>query len=89
MKEPDLVKAIEKVVTLKLRAVDKLVEELVEPFADVGNPEQLINKHYSSWTPEDLQKLIMIYGQGDNSHLTNLIFSREYNKVRELEEEER
>jgi len=89
MKKPDLVKAVERAVEIKMRAVDILVDELVEPLADVGNPEDLIRKKYSDWDAQDLQLLIKIYGEGDNTALARLIFSREYEKVKALEREEK
>ncbi len=88
MKNPDLVKATERVIALKLKAVDAWVERIVEPLGDVGNPEILIRKKYEEWTPEDLQMLIRIYGQSDNSPLANLIFRKELKKVQDLEAEE-
>lgn len=88
MKKTELTSAIEKVVEVKMKAVDKLVEELVEPLADIGNPEKLIHKDYSTWNGQDLQLLIKIYGSGDDTPLARLVFAREYAKVRELEESE-
>ena len=88
MKKTELTSAIEKVVEVKMKAVDKLVEELVEPLADIGNPEQLIKKPYEQWTGQDLQLLIKIYGQGDNTPLSNLVFRKEFEKVKALEAEE-
>ncbi len=88
MKETPLTKAIAKVVDLKMQSIDRIVKDLVEPLEAVGNPEQLIKKAYDRWTPEDLQLLTKIYGTGDKTPLTNLIFNREYAKVKQLEVEE-
>ena len=88
MKETELTKAIEQAVDLKLKAIDRLVEELVEPLEKVGNPEDLLGKPYEQWSPQDLQMLIQIYGSGDNTPLSNLIFRKTYAMVKELEREE-
>ena len=88
MKEVDLSKAVDKVVAIKMEAVDKLIKDLVEPLADVGNPEKLIGKKYEDWTGEDFQTLSRIYGQGDDTPLARLVFDREYEKVKKLEEAE-
>ena len=71
-----------------MAAVDRLVEELVEPMKDVGNPEALIKKPYEQWTPEDMQMLIQIYGTAEPNPLSDLVFKKEYAKVKALEEEE-
>ena len=89
MKNPLLIKGIEKLVDLKMKAIDRIVDELIEPIADVGNPEKLIGKPYEQWTPEDLASLIKIYGQGEDTPLTRMIFNKEYERVKTLEAEEK
>ena len=88
MKDIDFTKMVEKVVALKLETIDKLVEEIVEPLADVGNPEKLIGKPYEQWSAQDLQQLTQIYGSSDNSPLSNLVFRKEFEKVKQMEAEE-
>lgn len=88
MAKPLLTQNIEKVVALKIKAVDRVIEEMIDPIAAVGNPEKLIRKPYEQWTPQDLQMLIQIYGTGDKTPLSRLIFDREYEKVKSLEAEE-
>ena len=88
MKETELTQAIQEAVDLKLKAIDHLVKELVTPLEKVGNPEELLGKSYEQWTPQDLSMLIQIYGQGDNTPLSNLIFRKTYSMVKELEQEE-
>jgi len=88
MKETDLTLAIEKMVAVKIEAVDRFIREYIEPIADVGNPEQLIKKPYEQWTPQDLQMLGKIYGETEPNPLSNLIFRKKYDEVRKLEEEE-
>lgn len=87
MKTTPLIQAAEKVVALKMKAIDKVIESLVEPLEDVGNPEKLIKKPYAQWTPEDLALLTQIYGTGENTPLTNTIFNRLYETVKDLEAE--
>jgi len=82
-----LVKAADELVELKMKAVDILIDELVEPIADVGNPEKLIKKPFEQWTPEDLALMVKIYGQKEPSILSDLIFRRKYEQVKQLEEE--
>ena len=88
MKQADLTRAIEQVVALKLRAVDRFIEENVKPLSDVGNPEKLIGRPYETWSPEDLQRLTIIYGTKEPNPLSNLIFRRKLEEVKRLEAEE-
>ena len=87
MKQSDLTKAVGQVIALKLKAIDRFVEEVVEPLSDVGNPEKLIGRPYETWTPEDLQRLAMIYGPKEPNALSNLIFTRKLEEVKRLEGE--
>lgn len=88
MKKTAFTLAVDKVVALKMRAIDLFIEQYIEPLADVGNPEKLIGKPYEEWTPQDLTMLIQIYGQQEPNPLSNLIFNREYDKVKAMEAEE-
>lgn len=88
MKTPQLVKVADLIVEKKMKAIDLLVEQMIEPLSDVGNPEKLIKKPYEQWTPEDLQRLTMIYGTKEPNTLSNFIFNREFEKVKQLESEE-
>lgn len=88
IKKIPLTLAVEKVVALKMLAIDKIVESLVEPLEDVGNPEKLIGKKFSDWSENDLQLLVRIYGSGEKTPLTNTIFNRTYERVKELERAE-
>lgn len=88
MKKTPLTIAIDKAVQIKMKAVDALIEELVEPLADVGNPEKLIKKPYEQWTKDDLQLLTRIYGTGEDTPLTRIIFNKNYERVKELEAQE-
>ena len=88
MKQTDLEKAMDKTIELKLKAVDKLLEELVEPLEKLGSPEVLIGKPYEMWSGEDLMLLTQVYGNSDKTPLANLIFTKEYKKVLSLEETE-
>ena len=69
-------------------ATEDYLAEIVEQFEDVGNPEKLLEKPYDQWTMDDFNMLTYIYGDKEPNALTNLIFKREYNKVKELESEE-
>ena len=89
MKHTQFTQAIDEVIDLKMRAIDIVLKELVEPLADVGNPEKLIGKKFSSWNESDLALLTKIYGAGEKSPLTDLIFRRKYEEVLALEAEEK
>lgn len=87
IKKPKITLAVEKAIAIELKAIDKVVDLIIEPLSDIGNPEKLIGKRYEYWTQDDLNKLIQIYGTGKDTPLTRLIFNREYEilKVRETE----
>ena len=87
MKKPELTKSIDKVIDLKLRAVEIFIKDVVEPLEDVGNPEKLIGIPYEQWTPEIIQYLSQIYGTQEPNQLSDFIFRKEYKRVKELEEE--
>jgi len=88
VKNIPLTQAIDRAIQIKLKAVDAIMEELVEPLADVGNPEKLIKKPYEQWTAQDLQFLRRIYGEGEDTPLTRLIFKKTYERVLSMEEAE-
>lgn len=83
----DLTRAMDRVIALKMKAVDVVVQNVIEPLLEFGNPEKLLGKPYDLWTQQDLARLSQIYGVKEPNALSNLIFRREYQKVRELEEE--
>jgi len=87
MKTTPFIAAVEKAITLKMIALDAIVETIADPLEDIGNPESLIGKPYDQWTPEDLTKLTVIYGQKSDSPLSKTIFNREYAKVQQLQTE--
>lgn len=86
MKETDFTKMVNEVIELKLKAVDAYIEEIVEPLAEVGNPEKLMGKKYEEFTPQDLQMLAQVYGQNEPNPLSDLIFKKSYEEVKKLEE---
>ena len=81
-----LTRVVDDVIALKMKAVDDYIESVVEPIENVGNPEKLIGKPYETWTQLDLQLLGQIYGNSNDSPLAKLIFNKEYEAVRRLEE---
>jgi hypothetical protein len=83
LKETSLTKAIDNVLSVKLKAVENFMNDYVEPLLDVGNPEKLINKKYEDWTIQDTQMLSVIYGD----KLEDYIFNKAYKEVKELEKE--
>ncbi len=85
MKDTQFTKAVDKVIALKMEAVDKFLEKYIEPLAELGNPEKLIGKRYEEWTPEDLKQLAQIYGSKEPNPLSNFLFTKQYEKVKALE----
>ncbi len=82
-KHNPLVKAIEDVIDVKLKAVDEFIDRIVEPLASVGNPEKLIGKPYEQWTDVDRMTLYKIYG----AELESYIFRKEMKAIDELKRE--
>lgn len=80
--------AVDEVISLKMKAVDKLIKELIEPLRVTDNPEDLIGKPYEQWTSQDLERLKMVYGTKEPNVLSNFIFKKTYERVKELESEE-
>lgn len=87
MKETTLTRATREIIDIKLRILDDFIEDNLEPLTTIGNPEKLIGKKYEEWTPADLQLLSKVYGEGDDTPLSKLIFKNEYDKVKKLESE--
>lgn len=88
MKQTHLTEAIQRVIALKMKAVDIVIDSLIEPIADVGNPEKLINKKYEQWTPQDIQMLVGVYGTQEPNPLSEVIFRHSYERLKALEAEE-
>lgn len=86
MKETPFTEAVKEIIEFDLAVMDEFIKEEIEPLGDIGNPEKLIGKKYEEWTPQDKQMLAQIYGPEPNT-LSNFIFKREYEKVKELEAE--
>jgi hypothetical protein len=86
MQETPLTRAVDKVVALKMGAIDRFIRENVDVLTRVGSPEEVIGKPYATWTPQDKQVLGQIYGPGKDSPLEKLIFNREYEYLKKLEQ---
>lgn len=78
-----IARACKEVIALKLAAVDRFIEEVIEPVAEIGSPEKLIGKKYDDWTPQDKMMMSQVYG----GELEGFIFDKEYEKVLGLEQE--
>lgn len=86
MKETHFTQAVDKLIERKMKALDIVIEEMLEPIGDVGSPEKLIGKPYEEWTQGDLQLLSSIYGTQEPNPLSDLIFRKAYENLMELEE---
>jgi len=78
---------VDDIIKMKMEVVDEYISGIVDEIGDIGSPEKLIGKKYETWTPEDLQRLAGVYGEGDDTPLAKLIFNKEYEKVKTLEAE--
>lgn len=87
IKQTEFTSALNRVVDIKMKAIDRLVMEVVKPMSDVGNPEKVMGKPYEEWTPQDLNLAIQIYGAGKDTPLTRLIFNKEFASLQQLEQE--
>jgi len=88
MKKSTLDKSIERVLQIKMEAVNYLISDLIEPLEVNDNPEELLGKHFAQWTPQDLELLKKVYGTAEPNVLSNFIFKKTYERVKTLESEE-
>lgn len=64
MAEDTLTLAINEVTDLYMQAIDDYIKTELEPMLDsLGNPEKLIGRTWDTWTDQDKQTLVQIYGQ--------------------------
>lgn len=87
-KNEELLRDIDSTLVLMLDVADDYISEVTEQLRVVENPEKLIGKDYATWDANDLAMLSQVYGQVEPNPLSNLIFNREYERVKELEAEE-
>jgi len=86
MKDTEFSKLLDEVIELKLKVADEFVESVIEPLANIGSPEKLINKPYETWTRQDLQMLASIYGKAPNP-LTKLIERKQRERRERMQRE--
>jgi len=79
---------IDYVLDLKLKAIDQVVAEVIEPLRVTENPEDLLGKPYEQWTPQDLEMLKVIYSSKEPNKLSDFVFKKLYARVRSMEQEE-
>jgi hypothetical protein len=87
MKDSMITQAVDEVICRNMRAIGKIIEELVIPLSDVGAPQDVIGKPFAEWQPEDLQRAMMIYGQQSDSPLAKGLASYHIERVRKLRSE--
>lgn len=78
--------AVDRLIELKLRAVDRYVEECVSGLADFGNPETLLGKPFEEWTPYDRQLVDFFYA--DDERYKMWLVKKDLERVQALEAEE-
>ena len=81
-----IIERIKRVKAQKEAALDTFIERVVRGIEDVGSPQDLIKKDYWDITQPELERLISLYGTGNNA-LSRWIFKHEYAKLKELEKE--
>jgi uncharacterized protein YecA (UPF0149 family) len=87
MQKNDFTEMVNDIVKLKLEAADEYIDTVIKSIGQVGSPESLIGKKYEEWTPQDLQLLINVYGQGDESPLGKLIARKTIERVEDMEKQ--
>ncbi len=88
-KDVALIQATERLNAVFEKALERLQTEVLDPLADVGSPEKVIGKKYEDWTPEDMQKAVMVWGTGAGTPLDNLVFKKKVAELDALREEVR
>lgn len=86
MQDTPFTKAADEIIVLKMKVIDEYINEMIIPLEQVGSPEALIGKKYKNWTPQDLQMLSNVYGPSDGTPLGKLIFNKEYEYLKKLEQ---
>jgi len=87
MNKSNFANSVDDIIKMKMEVVDEYIKDIVDEIGDIGSPEKLIGKKYEEWTPEDLQRLAGVYGEGDDTPLAKLIFQKSYAEVIALEQE--
>lgn len=67
-----------------LEIADEVIDEMVKPILDLGNPEKVIGKKYDEWNEQDLQRAAIAY-QSQPEKLDSFIAKKEITKLYELE----
>jgi hypothetical protein len=76
----------DEIIKLYDEVAKEVIEEIEKDLEDFGNPEKLLGKPYELWSPQDKMVLAQIYGTGD-SPLERLVFRKEYEKMKQAEQE--
>jgi hypothetical protein len=74
--------ALKQQINLTMKALDKVISDVVEPLSSVGSPEKVLGKAYEQWDITDFEKAKLIYGQGPGTPLADLIFRKMYEDVK-------
>jgi hypothetical protein len=85
MNDTKLDQRIERVIDVKIKAIDRWIDENIDELEKFGNPEKLIGKPYEMWTNEDKMILGQIYGTGPDSILEKFLANKEISKMYESE----
>ena len=87
MNKSNFANSVDDIIKMKMDVVDEYIKDIIDEIGDIGSPEKLIGKKYETWTPEDIQRLAGVYGEGDDTPLAKLIFQKSYAEVIALEQE--
>ena len=90
MANVDFVEACKEVVEEMMAAFIEAIEEYIEPISDIGSPEKLVGAPYSEWKDNQflLHQLTKVYGVEEPNPLSELIFRKEIEGIRQLEGEQ-
>ena len=88
MRQDEMNKVVDEVVALMIDVADDYLSEMEEQLEVTRSPEKLLGKRYEEFTSQDFSILSQIYGEEEPNPLSNLIFTREYEKLKILEAEE-
>ena len=87
MNKDTLDKTIDKVINLKIEAMDKYFQDVIEPLVkEISNPEKVIGKKFEQWNEVDRQLLTQVY-QTTPEILNDFMANRIYKQVLVLEQE--
>jgi hypothetical protein len=78
--------ALKQYLEIQTKVVKQYVESYIKPLTILVNPETLMGRPFETWTPQDHQKLQIVYGPGKNPY-TQLILEKQVAMVQQMKAE--